>query len=201
MQTVYFCILLCYNFPIAAAGKDTAARRDDMRLFIAINLTSGMKRALLAGEASLRAQAEHGSFTPCGNLHLTLAFIGESRRTSELRRIIAECACPPFEIRLGSPGRFGDLWWAGLEPCDELDALVLRLREKLSGAGFAIDERPFRAHITLARRVRPADIPAPKIPGASMIVKRISLMRSQRRERGMEYTEVFGYDLGRGEEK
>lgn len=170
-----------------------------MRLFIAINLTSGMKRALLAGASSLRAQGARGSFTPAENLHLTLAFIGESRRTADLSRIIADCACPPFEIRLGAPGRFGDLWWAGLEPCAELEAFVRRLRGRLSGAGFAADARPFRAHITLARRVRPADIPAPSVPGASMTVRRISLMESKRGERGMEYTEVFGYNLVRGE--
>ena len=166
-----------------------------MRLFIAINLTSGMKRALLSGADSLRAQVRGGSFTPAENMHLTLAFIGESERAHELARIVEKTAPPPFELALGEPGRFGDLWWAGLRPCAELEALAKNLRRELLCAGFEQEKRAFRAHITLARRVRTEEPPQIVLPPAKMTVRRISLMKSDLGGGRAKYTEIFGKDL------
>lgn len=170
-----------------------------MRLFIAINFTRGMKHALMAGVSSLRAQSHGGSFTREENLHLTLAFIGESERAEDISRVIEKCACPPFGISLGGSGRFGDLWWAGLAPCPQLDALAKALRTELKLAGFEPDEKPFRAHITLARRLRPSGNVNLSLPPCSMTVHRVSLMKSERINGHMKYTEVYGLGLGEGE--
>ncbi len=170
-----------------------------MRLFIAINFTRGMKRALMAGISSLRAQSRGGSFTREENLHLTLAFIGESERTEDISRVIRKCACPRFEISLGGSGRFGDLWWAGLAPCPRLDALAESLRAELKREGFEPDDKPFRAHITLARRLRPAGSISLDLPPCSMTASRVSLMKSERINGHMKYTEVFGLELEEGE--
>ncbi len=170
-----------------------------MRLFIAINLTRSMKRALMAGVSSLRAQSRGGSFTREENLHLTLAFLGESSRAADISRIIEKCACHPFEISLDGAGRFGDIWWAGLAPCPQLEDLANSLRAELANAGFEPDKKPFRAHITLARRLRPADGVSLSLPPCTMTVRRLSLMSSERIDGHMKYTEVFGLGLEEGE--
>lgn len=48
-----------------------------MRLFIAIQLSDEMKKALVACMHDLKKQGVEGNYVPAQNLHLTLAFIGE----------------------------------------------------------------------------------------------------------------------------
>ncbi len=59
-----------------------------MRLFVAINFSKDVKNALLAAIDELKGQAVSGNFTSPDNLHLTLAFIGESERASAIRGAI-----------------------------------------------------------------------------------------------------------------
>ncbi|MDR1042323.1 MAG: RNA 2',3'-cyclic phosphodiesterase, partial [Clostridiales Family XIII bacterium] len=51
-----------------------------MRLFIAINFSEEIKDALCETIADLRDASRRGRYTHRDNLHLTLAFIGESDR-------------------------------------------------------------------------------------------------------------------------
>ena len=48
-----------------------------MRLFIAIQLSDEMKKALVACMHDLKKQGVEGNYVPAQNLHMTLAFIGE----------------------------------------------------------------------------------------------------------------------------
>ena len=47
-----------------------------MRLFIAIELSDGLRNGLTQIQASLKRRGVRGNFTPMENLHLTLAFFG-----------------------------------------------------------------------------------------------------------------------------
>ena len=55
-----------------------------MRLFLAVPLSPSVREALCTAQADLRRQWR-GSFPPPKNLHLTLAFLGE---TSEDRKSV-----------------------------------------------------------------------------------------------------------------
>ena len=57
-----------------------------MRLFYAILLSEEMKQALVGAQDFLRAQGIQGNYTRRENLHLTLAFLGETDRLSAARR-------------------------------------------------------------------------------------------------------------------
>lgn len=166
-----------------------------MRLFIAIQFTQQLRQALLDAIADLQAQGAKGNFTRPENLHLTLAFIGESERVEELSAAIDAAAGAAFELALSQGGNFGDLYWAGLAPSAELEGLVRRLRRELTARDFAIDARRFRPHITLARQLR---APAPltvRLNPARMQAQCISLMRSERVEGKLVYSELYARNL------
>ena len=152
-----------------------------MRLFAAIPLTEPVRRCLAEVQASLR-QRGRGSFPPPENFHLTLAFLGETDREPEARAVLEKMAgTGTFSLTAEGLGRFGDVWWAGVRPCPALDALALGLQASLRQAGFALEDRAWRPHITLARRYRPREIDdLPVLPPAEMTVRRAGLLESVR---------------------
>lgn len=94
------------------------------------------------------------------DLHLTLRFLGPLTPDAITRvEAAAESVAglPPAPLcidRLGYFGRAGVLWAGPSVPSAGLLALVARLEEALGAAGLPPETRPFRAHITLARKVR-----------------------------------------------
>jgi 2'-5' RNA ligase len=69
----------------------------------------------------------------------------------------AVAATPPLTLRLAGGGRFGSrrrpqVCWAGVTgDGDALGALAGRLAAAAAGLGLPVEERPFRAHLTLGR--------------------------------------------------
>ena len=174
-----------------------------MRLFVAVPFPTGVRRGLLTAVEGLRAQSQayqrqsrralpRPSFTQADNLHMTLAFIGETEREADARAALEEAALPPvFSLTIdGKLGRFGDLYWVGTEDCPALGELADAVRSSLLKHGFHIDTKPFRPHITLARRL---ELPAPPqitVPRMTMTVSRAALMLSDRPNGRLRYTEL-----------
>jgi 2'-5' RNA ligase len=86
-----------------------------MRLFIAIRFSDEVKNVLLDSICQLRRQAVSGNFTRPENLHLTLAFIGESTDLTSIRAAMDRTAVMPFDLTVGGAGHFGNLYWVGIE--------------------------------------------------------------------------------------
>ena len=166
-----------------------------MRLFIAIHFSSEIKNILLSAIDELKQQTVSGSFTSPENLHLTLAFIGESDRISEIRAAIDRCAAPPFEMVVSGTGHFGSIYWVGIEHNPKLKALAENLQAELRQSGFEIENREFKPHITLARQVEASAPISLRIKRTAMTVTRISLMKSERIRGKLTYTEVYGRKL------
>jgi 2'-5' RNA ligase len=166
-----------------------------MRLFIALQLSPEVKTVLLEAAEKLRAQARGGNFTQAENLHLTLAFIGETEKLSAARAALDEAAGRAFPMAVGGTGRFGELWWAGIEKNPVLEKLAERVQEGLRVRGFPIERRPFRPHITLARQVALSREPILLVPHTEMTARRLSLMKSERLRGRLVYTEIHGRDL------
>ncbi len=166
-----------------------------MRLFIAIRFSQEILDVLLRAQEQLRRSGAQGNYTAPENLHLTLAFLGESEDLITLRRVIDRAAGRAFPLAVSGAGRFGELWWAGVEKNSELEALAERIREGCRRAGFHVDSKPFRAHVTLARQLRYDAPPRINVPRTEMTVARVSLMKSERINGKLTYTEVYGRDL------
>ncbi len=166
-----------------------------MRLFIAIHFSKEVKFALLSAIEELRAQAVSGNFTHPENLHLTLAFIGESEDVQTIRSVIDRCAVPAFEMAISGAGNFGKLYWVGIENNSKLKALAEKIQNELRKSGFDIEDRTFKPHITLARQLETQNPVKLNVARKAMSVSRVSLMKSERINGRLIYTEVYGREL------
>ena len=166
-----------------------------MRLFIAINFSKGVKNTLLGAISELRSKSISGSFTLTENLHLTLAFIGESSDVKAVRGVIDSRETEPFCLTIGGAGHFGDLYWVGIENNPKLKAFAESLQSDLRAGGFEIEDRAYKPHITIARKLVSDSPISIIVPQTSMTVTRISLMKSERVNGRLTYTEVYGRTL------
>jgi 2'-5' RNA ligase len=128
--------------------------------------------------AACSAGAPQFRWTPAGNLHLTVRFIGNVDRAL-VEAVTDRLAARPlkaFDLELGDLGTFGRgrrtrvVWWglrAGSEP---LTALASEVDAECTAAGLVGEKRPFQAHLTFAR-ARPRDgaelPPMPELPRLS----------------------------------
>ena len=124
-----------------------------MRLFVAIRLSEDMKAHLKSAIELLR-RTGYGNFTREENLHLTLAFIGETERVDAAKRALAKVNAAPFTLQLCKCGHFGDLYWAGAELNEGLQALQREVSKQLLAEGFLLENRPFKPHLTLIREYK-----------------------------------------------
>ena len=160
-----------------------------MRLFVAINLSDEMKDALINAQNEMYDMGIRGNYTKEENLHLTLAFIGEYPDAGPLMDALSAVSIRPFDITLDGIGSFGSLWWAGMKDSPALTAVVRRVRRALAENDIPFDRKRFSPHITLIRKPS-GEMPGIEIEPVSMMVTKISLMRSDRGRNGMIYTEL-----------
>ena len=164
-----------------------------MRLFVAIQLSDGIKAVLSAVQTYLRDHGVRGNYTKLENLHLTLAFIGEYSDPDFVLEVIRSVPFTPFPMRIKGFGSFGDLYWCGIGTNDNLLSYVKRLRRALAENGIPFDRKKLSPHITLLRRAefdKRRGFPGVAVPDVSMQVSSVSLMRSDRTKSGMVYTEI-----------
>lgn len=142
---------------------------DEPRLFVAVPLAEETRAAVAALVDEVRQAVDAATREPrsqvrwvrMDGLHLTLRFIGPTPadRVEVLSRLVDEAAGGggPFSVRIRGAGAFPSaarprsLWLGIDEGQAELAALADRLGERLETAGWRRDDRPFRAHLTLAR--------------------------------------------------
>ena len=169
-----------------------------MRLFIAINFNDEIKDALCETASELKAASRRGRVTPRENLHLTLVFIGETNRADDILDVMEDVAeeafTEPVRISLSEAGAFkgrnGDLHWVGVENTPELSRLASKIAAELREAGFEIEKRRFVPHITIGREIVLSSAADIRIQIVSMEADRISLMRSDRIDGRLVYSEV-----------
>ena len=162
-----------------------------MRVFIAICFSDNTRKRLCDAVEALRGQGQ-GRFSPAENLHLTLAFLGETEDAASAAHALSQVRFPNFSIRFEGIGQFGDLYWAGIRPNTKLNALQSQLIGHLKAVGFTLEEREFIPHITLARRYVPSKSLSPAsvsqiLSGTEEPILEIALMRSLPCENGTFY--------------
>ena len=168
------------------------------RLFLALWPDSATRAALAAAARDL-LDGVRARPVPAENLHLTLAFLGP---TAAARRLCAEAAAarlrlPGFRLVLDEAGFFaraGVVWLGCRQAPAPLLELVQGLRTGLADCGFAPDTRPYRAHVTVGRKLRGRPRLAPP-PPLAWEVRDFVLVRSRTRPDGAAYEVLTRWPL------
>lgn len=175
-----------------------------MRAFVALELPEVFADEVSALARALERTCE-GRFVPAENRHLTLAFLGEvGEAEARVAMDALETACAgagPVELVAEGLGTFGSgratTLWLGARASDELGLLAARVRAELAARGLAYDEKPFRPHVTLARRAR-----LPRAPLGDLAfprpdeARRVTLFRSILGPDGARYKPLHTVELG-----
>ena len=167
-----------------------------MRLFVALPVPQQALPALRRAQKTLLA-AGQGNASRLENLHITLAFLGETERCDAAREALASVQAAPLSVALAGAGHFGDVCWAGVALTPALRDLQQQTADALRMREFRLDSRPFRPHLTLCRRFRPADSLDSILPAVSEALgapewqaDEILLMHSHRVNGVLTYTPI-----------
>jgi 2'-5' RNA ligase len=139
------------------------------RLFIAVPLAEGARADVETLVEHVRRDIEARATQPrsevrwvrLDGLHLTLRFLGpmEETQVARLGNIVDAVAgeAQRFSVTIGgggafpSPSRPRTLWLAIRGGERDLAAMTANVGRRLHADGWPIDERPYRAHLTVAR--------------------------------------------------
>ncbi|GIP38727.1 RNA 2',3'-cyclic phosphodiesterase [Paenibacillus sp. J31TS4] len=147
----------------SAAGPH-AAEGPSARLFIAVPLPDTLKEILARRCERLRETVPFAKWVYRDDYHITVQYLGATplQRVDAIRAKLAEAAAAqgPFGLKLSSLGAFGkssspQILWTGVQgELAPLEALYRRVVEAMIPFGYVPEERPYKPHITLARKYR-----------------------------------------------
>jgi 2'-5' RNA ligase len=176
--------------------RSTNART--LRVFFAL-VPDAATQALLGVLARDVAVRAGGRAIIDTNIHLTLAFIGDVgiERLDVLREVVDALPREAFGLMLDCVGTFrrSDIAW--IAPSHVPSALVelqSRLAAALAKNDFEIEQRPFHAHVTLARRCT-RNAAKRHLKPIEWRVERLALLASIAGSGGVCYHELAGASL------
>jgi RNA 2',3'-cyclic 3'-phosphodiesterase len=135
-----------------------------MRTFIAIGLPEEIGLEISRLTSKLAEHFPGVRWSRPENIHLTLRFLGEidENRLEDLKAAVERAAVSvaPLELTVAQVGCFGPqrsprVIWLGLRESEPLGSLAAFLEKELVAAGFGVADKPFKAHLTLARIKNP----------------------------------------------
>lgn len=134
----------------------------------------------------------------CGNLHLTLAFLGQlpEKRRDVAMAVAESISAAGFDLRLDRLGywKHNRILWAGGDSAP-LVALAADLAGRLRAADFLLETRPFAAHLTLLRDARCPAVPT-LAEAVAWPVRDFVLAESAASPQGVVYRPVGRWPLG-----
>jgi RNA 2',3'-cyclic 3'-phosphodiesterase len=138
-----------------------------VRLFVALEVPARVRGEVADALASVQASARGVRWTDPSRWHLTLAFLGEvePRRVDGLVARLGRMAArhdPPV-LQVAGAGRFdGRVLWAGVHEVPPAAGRLAPLAASVAAAarhsGIDVEDRRYRAHLTLARAAAPTDL-------------------------------------------
>ncbi len=197
---------------------------DEIRTFIAVELSEELKQALRGAQKQLRNApgAYSVRWVSPDNMHLTLKFLGNvSRgRVEEIADAIRQATMgfTPFVLQAAGLGCFPNVRrpnvvWVGLEgDVERIVQLAQGIDDALGKRGFPREDRPFSPHLTLGRVSREARLSDraalgdaiqkfPQTGYGRVPVKAVHLFQSDLRSGGPVYTvlQTVRLDAGRAQ--
>jgi RNA 2',3'-cyclic 3'-phosphodiesterase len=127
--------------------------------FIAIPVSDELKEKFANWQKKLQETLSYKIWPHQSDLHITLKFLGavEQHELEKLQASLRSFAHAKFSVNVGSIGTFGKqdsprVLWAGVENNNEIDELYKKVETATVSVGFAKENRPYRPHITLAKK-------------------------------------------------
>ena len=131
----------------------------NMRAFIALELPQEIKTYLYSIGQLIKNQCS-GTCSKEENLHLTLAFLGDISQNQKeilINTMSTYLKNKPSTLTLDKLVFFGSpqsaTVYCSLKRSNELLSLVSQVNNCVKNAKIPLDERPFKAHLTLGRKV------------------------------------------------
>lgn len=136
-----------------------------VRCFLAIKLDIETVRSISKSQADLVSHCKKESikvrWVPPPNMHVTIRFLGQITEPMAyaLKDMLdsVTSAFPPFELTSAGLGVFPDIsrprvvFVGCTEGTNQAENLHAQVSERLVGAGFQFDNKPFRSHVTIGR--------------------------------------------------
>jgi RNA 2',3'-cyclic 3'-phosphodiesterase len=180
-----------------------------MRLFIAIELTNEIRRAVADLLGELRKAAPQAKWVRAENLHVTLKFLGrtEPDKLVAIQNALGSLRSPePIMLDFSGLGFFPNekrprVFWMGMNASSNLPSLAEAIDHAVHKLGFPLETRPFAPHLTLAR-FEPPGLPAKLGPAVtenstytfgSLIAREFHLIKSKLKPMGAEYTTLQSF--------
>ena len=152
--------------PRRYSGRPPAGPPGHPRLFVAVPIPAAVATRIGAVVGDVRdglgPDGTRVRWVQMEGLHVTIRFLGPTapERVDGVAAAVVAAAGVidgPFEVRIGGAGSFPDparpraLWLGIRAGAEVLGRLSAALTAELSADGWALDERPFRPHLTIAR--------------------------------------------------
>jgi len=127
-----------------------------MRLFVALDIDSEIRQRITDFRDRFKLLAPEVRWVGSETFHITLQFLGETKKLDEIRQSLHEVHCAPVVLAFRGAGFFPHpraprVFWIGIESDKELQSLVNVVGQALRPLGFDRDAGPFTPHLTLAR--------------------------------------------------
>ena len=191
---------------------------DLIRTFVAVLIDPAVVDAVYSTQRRLSEIAPQLKWVNSANFHLTVKFLGEipDKSLQNVFDAVIKSAneAEPFDLSFSGVGVFGSpikprVVWVGItEGAEQLGSLAESVDMHLQTVGFAGEERPFKAHLTLARSgreeksmpevFRSAIRESAGLEFGKSRVDSLVVMRSELRPNGPKYTPMGVFKLHNG---
>jgi 2'-5' RNA ligase len=127
-----------------------------MRLFLALDIDREIRERIAAYRDELRPLAPDLAWVNPETFHVTLQFLGETKKLDEIKQALAQVTSPPVKLLFRGAGFFPNpksarVFWVGIEIDEHLQPLVSSIGKTLAPLGFTPDSGAYTPHLTLAR--------------------------------------------------
>ncbi len=182
---------------------DVTNARSKRRLFLALYPDQTQRQCLryVIDQQHAGLLSPDSRPVPIANLHMTLVFIGsvDAKTQVDIEFLVDDVSIVPFSLTLD---RFGywpkkKMLWVMPDPAvipEQLTELVAVLRRRLGVYGLTVDQRAYRPHVTMARKMSHS-------PGVSRIqpvnwsFEYFSLLESVSTSGGVQYPLIRQWPL------
>jgi 2'-5' RNA ligase len=127
-----------------------------MRLFVALDIETEIRRRIGEFRQQMRAYAPDVRWVGPETFHVTLQFLGETAKLEEIRGGLQQVTGAAIPLAFREAGFFPNaksprVFWVGIEADEGLQELATSIGAALKPLGFERDAGPYRPHLTLAR--------------------------------------------------